>query len=258
MADYRSHPRNDKPRSGVSAPVDGYVLLDAFRALFEGHRYNHRNSTLGDNVAGRLYEDLVALGKSKLIAERVRRHECVVNKGNQAVGKKSRRGDGTFGELVPTAVAITEKGVTVARGPVANIQIGAETKVLAKAMIKQIDRVISDLQRQVEHFQNTGGNPICVGIVGVNHAPVYTSYEGDRPFLTDGTSRYRHPIQEAEEAERRILHAAAPAYFDFQILRFRASNVPSFRFEWISLEKTRQEYSALLVRVSREYDKRFP
>jgi hypothetical protein len=45
---------------------------------------------------------------------------------------------------------------------------------------------------------------------------------------------------------------------EFQILRFRASNARPFPFEWVDLGKTEMEYSAILTRVSREYDRRFP
>ncbi len=159
------------------ADMGGYALLETFRGLFNGRKYKHRDSSLGDLVASRLYEDLIRLGISNKLLDRVREHGRVVNLANKAIGKISRRGDGTFGELVPAAVAVTEKGCLVARGPVANIEIGAETKILAKAMIKQIDRVIGDLGRQVEEFRKTGGHPICVGIVGVNCAQSYTSYE---------------------------------------------------------------------------------
>ncbi len=233
-----------------------FALLRTFRSLFEAQKYNHRNSTLGDLVASFLYEDLVTLNKSATLTERVQRHECVINAGNKMVGRISRRGDGTFGELVPTAVALTEAGLRVARGEVANIQIGAETKILAKAMIKQIDRVIGDLVRQVEQFKKTGGNPICVGLVGVNFAPLYTSYEGKVEWPTDGR-RHKHPIQEAAEAESRVLTRAAAAFDEFQLLRFRAENVPPFAFEWVDYGQTVKEYAALLVRVSREYDRRF-
>jgi len=157
---------------------------------------------------------------------------------------------------VPSAVAITEKGWLVARGPVANIEIGAETKILAKAMIKQIDRVIGDLGRQVDEFRKTGGNPICVGIVGVNYAESYTSFEGNVEWPTDG-KKHKHPAQEASEAERRIIQRAAPGFDEFLLLRFRATNIAPFPFEWTDLGKTRHEYSALLLRISREYDKRF-
>jgi hypothetical protein len=234
-----------------------FALLDTFRALFEGTKYKHRDSSLGDLVASQLYEDLVSLGKSEKLAARVKTHERVVNLGNKAVGRPSRRGDGTFGELVPTAVAITEAGLLVARGEVANIEIGAETKILAKAMIKQIDRVIGDLARQVEEFKRTGGNPICVGIVGLNCASIYTSYEGGREYPTDG-KKHKHPVQEAAEAESRLLSRARPSFEEFQILRFRATNVSPFPFEWPDYAQTAKAYGALLVRVSREYDRRFP
>lgn len=240
----------------MNAPVD-FALLKTFRELFDRKQYNHRNSSLGDLVAVQLYEDLVTLGRSSLFAERVHRHECVANTRNLAVGKNSRRGDGTFGELVPTVAAITTEGLIVARGPVANIQIGAETKILAKSMIKQIDRVIGDLERQVDEFKSTGGNPITVAFVGINHASAYTSYEGQRPFPTDGKGGYRHPIQEAAEAEARLLARAKPTFFDFQILNFRATNVPPYPFEWVNHAQTGMEYSSALVRISREYDMRF-
>src|ERR1041385_4212101 len=163
-----------------------FSLSQTFRGLFEGTQYKHRNSSLGDRVAGYLYEDLVKLERSPILTRRVQSHECVVNAANKTVGKPSRRGDGTFGELVPTAIAVAENGLLVARGEIANIQIGAETKILAKAMIKQIDRVVGDLLRQVHEFKKTGGQPICIGFVGVNSAESYTSYEKERRWPTDG------------------------------------------------------------------------
>ena len=233
-----------------------FALLRTFESLFAGRKYEHRNSTLGDLVACQLYEDLAKLGRSPKLLARIKEGECVVNLGNKTVGKKSRRGDGTFGELVPTALALTEQGWLVARGEIANIQIGAETKILAKAMIKQIDRVIGDLVRQVEEFRTTGGQPICVGIVGINSAESYTSYEGERPWPTDG-KKHKHPAQEAGAAEQRLLARAAPAFDEFQVLRFRASNIAPFAFAWPDYDQTAKEYSALLVRLSREYDRRF-
>jgi len=181
-----------------------YKLLETFRAAFQGKVYKHRDSSIGDVIASQLYEDLILLNKSEKLAARVRSHERVVNLGNKAVGKPSRRGDGTFGELVPAAVAITEAGLLVARGDVANIEIG----------------------------------------------------EGEKLWPTDG-KKHKHPIQEAEEAGRRLLSRAAPSFDEFQILRFRATNVEPFPFEWQDYGQTAREYSALLVRVSREYDRRF-
>ena len=86
-----------------------YALLRTFRGLFEGKPYLHRKSNLGDLVASQLYEDLVAINKSAKLVERVQRHERVVNVRNVMIGKPARRGDGTFGELVPAAVAVIEK-----------------------------------------------------------------------------------------------------------------------------------------------------
>lgn len=233
-----------------------FALLRAFRSLFEGKRYKHRNSSLGDFVASQLYEDLVILNKSALFVRRVQSHECVVNRANKTVGKPNRRGDGTFGELVPTVVAIAEKGLQVGRGEIANIQIGAETKILSKAMIKQVDRVIGDLIRQVEEFRKTGGKPICVAIMGINHAEMYTSYEGEKTWTTDG-KKHKHPAQEAPVAEDRLRTRAVPSFDEFLFLRFRAANVPPYSFEWLDYDDTAKEYAALLVRTSRIYDERF-
>jgi hypothetical protein len=207
-------------------------------------------------VASQLYEDLVALGKSQKLVERVQKHERVVNQKNLLTGKPSRRGDGTFGELVPAAVALTEKGMLVGRGPVATIEIGAETKILAKAMIKQIDRVINDLINQVTQFKRGGGNPICVALVGVNFAEQYVSFEKKKRWPTDGR-KYKHPIQEAAQAEQRLVERAMPPFDEFQILPFRATNSPPLPFHWVDLARTEMEYSSVLTRLSREYDRRF-
>ena len=233
-----------------------YALLRTFRSLFEGKPYLHRISNLGDLVASQLYEDLVTLGKSEKLVQRVQRGERVMNRKNLMTGKPSRRGDGTFGELVPAAIAVTEGKMLVARGPIATIEIGAETKILAKAMIKQIDRVINDLTNQVTQFKRGGGNPICVAFVGINFAEQYVSFEKRKRWPTDG-KKYKHPIQEAAQAERRLNERARSAFDEFQVLRFRATNARPFPFEWVDLSTTEMEYSSVLTRVSREYDRRF-
>jgi hypothetical protein len=232
-----------------------FALLRVFRELFEGTRYLHRDSSLGDKVASYLYEDLYNLNKSTNFRARVDARERVLNVQNRTVGIARRRGDGTFGELVPASSATDESGYSVGRGPVATIEIGVETKILAKAMIKQIDRVIGDLVRQTEEFRKRGGNPICVGIVGVNHAETCTSYEGDRAFPTDGR-KYKHPIAEAPDAISR-LDRVRSSFDEFIVLKFAASNVDPFSFAWVHEESMVLEYSALLTRLSRNYDRRF-
>jgi hypothetical protein len=233
-----------------------YSLLTQFRDLFEGKRYVHRNSSQGDRAVRYLFEDLRELNKSSILSERIDAKSRVVNTTNKTVGIKSRRGDGAFGERVPVAVPYVDSGFLVARGPLCAIEIGAETKVMAKAMIKQIDRVTSDLKRQVEEFQKNA-SPICIAVVGVNHADGYTSFEGERSFATDGTAKYKHPSQEATEAIRRLEAYAKPSFDEFLVLRFSATNVEPFPFRWVDEEKTLLEYSALLTRVSKRYDKRF-
>lgn len=123
-------------------------------------------------------------------------------------------------------------------------------------MIKQIDRVIGDLTRQVSEFQKNA-NPICIAVVGVNHAMNYTSFEGERTFPTDGTAKYKHPSQEADEAIRRLILKAGPAFDEFLVLRFAATNIAPFPFRWIDEQQSLLEYSALLTRVSKLYDQRF-
>lgn len=233
-----------------------YALLRSFRGVFEGKAYRHRKSNLGDLVASQLYEDLVAVGKSSKLIARIQHHERVVNTRNTMTGKPGRRGDGTFGELVPAAVAIGAKGMLVARGPVATIEIGAEIKIVSKAMQKQVGRVISDLRDQIQQFNRAGGNPICLAFVGINFAHQYVSLEGKKRWRTDG-KKYKHPIQEAAQAEQRLNEKARPAFDEFQILRFRATNAKPFPFEWVDLTNTEMEYSSVLTRISREYDRRF-
>ncbi|WP_129675324.1 hypothetical protein [Candidatus Chloroploca sp. Khr17] len=236
-----------------------YRLLTEFENLFAGNVYRHRDSSLGDFVAMQLYEDLVSLNRSTKLSERVASHDWILNTANKRQGIRARRGDGTFGEIVPGEKPIVDPGYQVARGKVATVEIGAEVKILAKAMIKQIDRVIGDLQKQVTEFKRGGGSssPICIGIVGLNHASVYTSFEGTRSFKTDGRGTYRHPFQEAPEAERRLLQLAAPYYDEFIILHFEASNESPFPFSWVNLTLTSQNYGSALLRISREYDRRF-
>lgn len=233
-----------------------YALLRAFRVVFEGVPYYHRNPNIGDKVAQYLYEDLYTLGISRLLKERISARSRVVNIQNRTIGVNRRRGDGTFGELVPAATPLTTPEFQVARGPVATIEIGAEAKILAKAMIKQIDRVVGDLIRQTEEFKKHSGHPICVGLVGVNFADQYTSFEGTRSYTTDGRKE-KHPTQEAAEAIIRLESRAKPAFNEFLLLRFTATNVKPFPFGWVNEQQTVMEYSALLTRISREYDRRF-
>lgn len=240
------------------APKLEYRLLTEFRRLFEGKIYKHRDSSQGDFVAMHLYEDLITINRSpKLVDAAINRKDRVLNVQNKRRGVSARRGDGTFGEIIPGETAITDPGYLVARGPIATVEIGIEVKVLAKAMIKQIDRVINDLRNQVVQFKRGGGNPICVAVIGINQADSTVGYEGDRPFPTTGKQGFLHPYQEAPEAERRLAASAAPEFDEFLILRFKATNAPPYPFEWVNYNETRLDYAAALTRISARYQQRF-
>src|SRR5437879_2363183 len=100
-----------------------YLLLRTFQQMFERQKYRHRDASLGDKVASCLYDDLVAMGTSAKLVERNQSATRVVNSQNLVIGKKRRRGDGTFGELVPGAVALAVAGFNVKRGPIATMEI---------------------------------------------------------------------------------------------------------------------------------------
>lgn len=231
-------------------------LLTEFENLFAGKKYIHRDSSRGDFVAMHLYEDLATLNRSMKLLPRIQAKDRILSTKNLRQGIKARRGDGTFGEVVPGTPVISDPGFQVARGVVATVEIGAEMKILAKAMIKQIDRVTGDLQKQVPQFKRGAGNPICVALIGINHAPYAVGYEGDRAYRTDGTAN-RHPTQEAADASQRLLRDVAPLYDEFILLHYSATNESPFPFSWVNFDQTSADYGAALVRISREYDRRF-
>jgi len=233
-----------------------YKLLAAFERLYSGVEYHHRNSTLGDSVASFLVDDLHALGRSKKLVEAVDTGDLVLNVRNKTVGRKHRRGDGTFGTAIPGVAGVSVGLYTVKLGEVANIQIGTEVKILAKAMIKQIDRVGTDMENQAAQFRQHGNDPICVGVVAVNYAPIYRSFEGKTEWVTDG-KEYAHPIQEAASAESRLTARVASKFDELICLRYVATNMESLSFKWLNLEQTLKEYGASLVRLCALYERRF-
>jgi hypothetical protein len=239
-----------------TAAQPAFRLLNEFRRLFEGRIYKHRASNQGDFVAMHMYEDLVEIERSAKLVAAIKKGVLVLNVANRLQGIQARRGDGTFGEIVPGETPIWDSGYSVARGKIATVEAGVEVKILAKAMIKQIDRVTNDLRNQVTQFRKGGRNALCVGLVGVNHADRYVSFEGERTWPTTGSGGYLHPIQEAAEAERRLLDQAAPYYDEFLLLRYRATNETPYAFGWVDFKETRLDYAALLTRISRAFQQR--
>lgn len=183
---------------------------------------------------------------------------------------KARRGDGTFGELVPGESVVLSGDYEVGRGVIATIEIGAECKIINKAMIKQIDRTMNDLRTQTSHFKRgTGSRPITVAVVGVNHASKVVSYEGRRRYPTGwveevdpdtgATERmyHPHPIEEAAEAVKRLNDEVRPHYDEMILLRYSATNENPFPFSWVSESETVRDYATALTKISREYEQRF-
>jgi hypothetical protein len=119
----------------------------------------------------------------------------VVNRENKAHGIIARRGDGSFGELIPHETPLPEPGYAVKRGPIATIEIGIEVKIISKAMIRQIHRVINDLKGQVQHFKAKKGRPISIGVVGVNRAQHYDRSRDSRNGLRQDEANTSIPIR---------------------------------------------------------------
>jgi hypothetical protein len=171
---------------------------------------------------------------------------------NKAVTlQRMRRGDGTLGELIDPARSRRFDGYALTRGTVATIECGVEVKILNKAMIKQIDRVVGDLAKQVAAWRSVSPRAVSVAVVGINYAAFTVGYEGDRSFPTDGRG-HKHPAQEAASAERHIVERVVNArvYDEVVLLRYRAINAEPFPFEWVDFERTREAYRASLIRLS--------
>ena len=238
-----------------------FRLLDAFEAVFAGRRYRHRANTQGDQVGLELYEDLYQLDRSPKYRAAVDQRYRGLNLRNVREGIRSRRGDGTFGELIPGQSVIRVPGYAVARGPVATLDIGIEVKILNKAMIKQINDRISGLQKQAEYFVRgrdgrSRGNPIAVALIAINHAEFTVGYEGDRAYRTDGMT-HAHPANEAPEVERRLIAEVAPHYDETIVLRYKATNEAPYPFDWVDRIKSEAGYAAALVRIAGEWERRF-
>ncbi len=231
-----------------------FKLLAQFEKTFSDGPYLHRNSQLGNRIADFLFDDLYALDPSSQLHADMDSRRIALNPRGVSPGLKARRGDGSLGPVLPGYIPRPYEGHEVLIAPTAEVDMGAEVKILAKAMIKQIDRVISDLCGQSREFKTKSPDAIAVGIVGINVASRYVSFEGARQYPTGQYGP--HPFQEAAEAERRLLASAEPCYREFLVLPFRATNEPPFEFAWVRPSETRDRYAAVLSRLTREYGRR--
>jgi hypothetical protein len=228
-----------------------FRLIKRFEDTFRNGPYLHRNSQLGNRIADFLFDDLYELDPGSKFRADVDAGRIALNPKGVSPGLNARRGDGSFGPVVPGYAPRRYTDHVVPVAPTAEVDVGAEVKILAKAMIKQIDRVISDLCGQSREFKTKSPDALTVGIVGINVADRYVSFEGLRRYPTGEFGP--HPIQEANEAERRLRLSAEPCYGEFLVLPFKATNEPPFQFSWLRAQLTRDQYGAMLTRLLRSF-----
>ncbi|HVL53733.1 MAG TPA: hypothetical protein VM344_05680 [Vitreimonas sp.] len=236
--------------------MSDFRLLAKFEETFRQGPYLHRNSQLGNRIADFLFDDLYLLDPTSRFHLDVDAGRIALNPKGVSPGLRARRGDGSFGPVVPGYTPLPYIGHVIPVSPTAEVDLGAEVKILAKAMIKQIDRVISDLCGQSREFKTKSPDALTIGLIGLNVADRYVSFEGARRYPTGDYGP--HPYQEAPEAERRLLASAEPCYQEFLILPFRASNDPPFQFDWARERETRDRYGAMLTRLLRSYERGRP
>jgi hypothetical protein len=163
------------------------------------------------------------------------------------------------------AAAVAEPGFVIRRGTTVITEIGVEVKILAKAMIKQIDRVVGDLTKQAVAFSTKGvgsKTPLSIAVVGVNHSPAFLGYEANRTTLADGTRQpdgmiHSRPCDEAARAKDELNMKAHAVYSEFLILEFEATNMVPYPFKWVNGQKTLDDYNALLSRLASAYEASF-
>ncbi len=228
-----------------------YHLLQAFREAFEGTVYKHRISTTGNKIGRELFEDLFRHLVSPLYVDNVRTGACVVSRGGGIHGKLIRRSDSVFGR--PPAGLPGKKGTpeyAVVEGTVAEPRVGCEVKILAKAQLKQIDRVINDLEGFALRMKRLNKKCINIAVVGVNHEPNYVGFEGVREF--------RHRLREDEPpVVMNRLAVLATSYDEVLLLSFKATNQLPFPFSWGGARKVELDYASVLTRVGERYQERF-
>ena len=230
-----------------------FRLLERFKNTFFGTRYDHRNSSLGNIIGRELFEDLLLHSGSDAYASHAQQGRTVVNRGGKIHTPRAiRRNDSILGRP-PAGVTDTPPppGFSVSEGPVAEPRVGCEVKILAKSQLKQIGRVISDLERFVDRMKSLNPRCINVALVGVNYESDYVGWEGDRPY------RHKLTSKEPEVVSARLSEALLRLYDELLIVRFRATNQSAYPFNWVHPKQVRLDYGAALTRLGELYQARF-
>ncbi len=230
-----------------------FRLLERFRQTFKGKIYKHRDSSLGNKIGRELFEDLFDHSDSPGYAQHVRTLRGLANRGGRIHTPRAiRRNDSVLGKP-PAGIGSrkTPRGFSVPEGPVAEPRIGCEVKILAKSQLKQIDRVINDLDGFAQRMKSLNRRCINVAIIGVNHEANYVGYEGSRAF--------RHELREQEPKTviQRIKDQLLRRYDELLILQFRATNQRPYPFNWLDPRRVELDYGAALTRISELYQRRF-
>lgn len=121
---------------------------------------------------------------------------------------------------------------------------------LLRHAVKQIDRVINDLEGFALRMKRLNKKCINVAVVGVNHEPNYIGFEGTREF--------RHKLRADEPlVVMNRLGVLATSYDEVLLLPFRATNQPPFPFSWGGPRKAELDYASVLTRIGERYQERF-
>jgi hypothetical protein len=191
------------------------------------------------------------------LVSRISALQVVLNPKNKTYNLAQRRGDGTLGLILvdPNNPVSYTEGSSIPRAMNTNVQIGAELKIVSAAQIRQIGRVISDIKDQGRQFKDRASHvvPITIAIAAVNEASAYASYEGER-ITTTGSGRTKHPSQEAAETRKRLGEQLQNTVDQLIVLRYAATNMPPYPFEWVDLPNLERAYSNLLTWVANEYE----
>jgi hypothetical protein len=134
---------------------------------------------------------------------------------------------------------------------VALTQIGAEFKIVATAPLKQIDRVLNDLTGSAQSLKEKSLRAITVGFAAVNYSEEWTGREGTRSFPAKRAPA--RALQESDETSRRLGQMAGPAFDEFLVLAFKATNQKPFPFAWTDPKGIAADYGAALVRIADLY-----
>jgi len=229
-----------------------FALLNAFRLTFAGTPYKHRDSTLGNKIGRQLFEDLLHHSVSFLYNDHVQNGFGVVNRGGQVRGKILRRNDSVFGRPPAGVETLPPLPPNLVReGHVAEPRIGCEVKIIAKAQLKQIDRVINDLSGFALRMKALNAKCINLGLIGVNHEPNYVGFEGERQF------KGRLGSREPTVVSARLREHLVGRYDELLVVGFRATNQPPYPFLWLNQKGVELDYGAVLTRVGELYQDRF-